>query len=53
MERDKDDQLEERFTSAKSLLNIAIEAFMHKHGVDRATAIHWLRVAGEVVLQRN
>jgi hypothetical protein len=53
MERGKDDQLDEKFISAKSFLRIAIEALMQKHGVDRATAIHWLRIAGEVVFKHN
>jgi len=53
MERSKDDQLDEKFISAKSFLRIATEAFMQKHGVDRATAIHWLRIAAEVVFKRN
>jgi len=53
MERDKDEQLDEKFISAKSFLGIAIEAFMRKHGVDRATAIYWLRLAGEVVFKHN
>jgi len=53
MERSKDDQLDEKFISAKSFLRIAIEAFMRKHTVDRATAIHWLRIAEEVVFKRN
>lgn len=49
MERDNYEQLNEKFISAKSFLDIATEAFMRKHGVDRATAIHWLRIAARIV----
>ena len=46
-----DEKLDTEFVSAEKLLEVAVLAFQKENDADRETAVHWLRVAAEVVLE--